>query len=218
MFKLDRLNPISAIVASEIAAKVWCGLFFALLIYSQYQPHLIVNSMKQKEKYIILSQSGEIIYAQDQDWENATKLHGYVAKRAVAAVVMRNPAGFDDQDLIDRLFTSETKNKLNKIFSDSEKEFRDKNIHQKGEITEWIVLDKGSMEVEDKDTGKKNPREFVTIRVDGQLIRDGVVKGLPFRDTVGFKMTLTLVRNNQLLQNHFLPLIVADFDYEEKPL
>lgn len=217
MFKLDRLNPISAIIASEIAAKVWCGLFFALLAYALYQPHLIVNALKEKEKFIILSQSGEIIYAQDQDWENATKLHGYVAKRAVAALVMRNPQGFDDQDLIDRLYTSDSKTKLNKIFSDSEKEFRERNIHQKGEITEWIVLEKGQMKVEDAD-GKKQPNDFVVIRVDGQIIRDGVVKGLPFRDTLAFRTTLTLVRNNQLLQNHFLPLIVTDFDYEEKPL
>ncbi len=217
MFNLDRTNPISLIVSSEIAARAWCFIALGAVGYALILPHLLVRELKKNEKVIVISEAGEIIYAENQDWENATRLHSFCAKKATACLVLRNPSGPDDRDLIDRLFTTAAKEKLHDVFKQNEQEFRDKSIHQKGEVLQWVILEKGKMNIEDQ---KGNPKkaDYVVVQVDGQIIKSGEVKGLPFRDDASFRLTLTLVRNDKLLENNFLPLVVADFDYKEQKL
>ncbi len=215
MFEIPRESPLAKFIASEIWAKIFGLAVIALIALLFIQPILLKNAEKQKERVIILSTTGEMIYSQSTDWADASELFIEIGKLSTKAVTMRNPKGFDDQKLIERLFGAGALEKLKKTFEQSHRDFKEKNIHQKGLISEGSILEMGKMDIEEKD--QKRNTNFVNLLLKGQLIRNGFADGLPFKQVLDFTLNLTLVRNDDLMKTPFLPLKVADFEYTETP-
>ena len=95
----------------------------------------------------------------------------------------------------------------------SNAEFKEKQIHQKVEVTKIDILDTRKI-----NDGAGQSYEAVTVRAEGNLIRTGTVNKLEFREPVKFTVEFLFIRNPDLLGNGRLPLVVQDFKYKESPL
>ena len=121
--------------------------------------------------------------------------------------------GPDLSDLLKRLYLDPARKKAAALYQAQNAEFKEKQIHQKVEITKIDILDS-----EKSSDGAGKSYEAVTVRAEGNLIRTGTVNKLEFREPVKFAVEFLFIRNPDLLANGRLPLVVQDFKYKESPL
>jgi hypothetical protein len=209
-----KISAVTSITNNLIAARFWMVLALLAVGFAVASPYLTVQAMKQKEKVVILDPGGTLIYAPLLGFEEAGNLHAYHARLACLALLQRNPIGPDLPDLLKRLYLEDpARKKAAAIYRAQNPEFKEKQIHQKVEVTKIDIL----------DTRKINDRsgqsyEAVSVRAEGNLVRTGTVNKLEFREPVKFQAEFLFIRNPDLLGNGRLPLVVQDFTYSEKPL
>ncbi len=163
---------------------------------------------------MILDSGGTLIYSPLLGFEEAGELHAYHVRLACLALLQRNPIGPDLPDLLKRLYLEDPARKTAAaLFRTQNPEFKEKQIHQKVEVTRLDILDTRKM----KDGAGKS-YEAVDVHAEGNLVRTGTVNAIEFREVAKFHMDLFFIRNPDLLANGRLPLVVQDFKYEEKPL
>jgi hypothetical protein len=209
-----KISAITSITNNLIAARFWMGLAVLAIAFAVLSPYLTIRAMKQKEKVVILDPSGTLIYAPLLGFEEAGTLHAYHARLACLALLQRNPIGPDLPDLLKRLYLEEpARKKAAAIYRAQNPEFKEKQIHQKVEVTKIDILDTHKI-----NDASGQSYETVSVRVGGNLIRTGTLNGMEFREPVKFEVEFLFIRNPDLLGNGRLPLIVQDFKYEEKPL
>lgn len=209
-----KLSAITTITNNAIAARFWMVLALIAAAFAIAAPYLTVQAMKQKEKVVILDPGGTLIYAPLLGFEEAGNLHAYHVRLACLALLQRNPVGPDLSDLLKRIYLEDpARKKAAAIYKAQNPEFKEKQIHQKVEVTKIDILDTRKM----KD-GSGQSYEAVSVRAEGNLVRTGTLKGLEFREPVKFQIEFLFIRNPDLLGNGRLPLVVQDFTYTEKPL
>ena len=209
-----KLSAITSITNNAIAARFWMVLALVAAAFAIASPYLTVQAMKQKEKVVILDPGGTLIYAPLLGFEEAGNLHAYHVRLACLALLQRNPVGPDLSDLLKRIYLEDpARRKAAAIYKAQNPEFREKQIHQKVEVTKIDILDTRKI----KD-GSGQSYEAVSVRAEGNLVRTGTLKGMEFREPVKFQIEFLFVRNPDLLGNGRLPLVVQDFTYTEKPL
>lgn len=209
-----KLSAITSITNNAIAARFWMVLALIAAAFAIAAPYLTVHAMKQKEKVVILDPGGTLIYAPLLGFEEAGNLHAYHVRLACLALLQRNPVGPDLSDLLKRIYLEDpARKKAAAIYKAQNPEFKEKQIHQKVEVTKIDILDTRKM----KD-GSGQSYEAVSVRAEGNLVRTGTLKGLEFREPVKFQIEFLFIRNPDLLGNGRLPLVVQDFSYTEKPL
>lgn len=208
-----KLTAVTSITNNAIAARFWMVLALLAVGCAVAAPYLTVQAMKQKEKVVILDPGGTLIYAPLQGFEEAGSLHAYHARLACLALLQRNPIGPDLPDLMKRLYLEPARMKAASIYRRQNPEFKEKQIHQKVEVTKIDILDTKQM----KD-GSGQSYENVRVRAQGNVVRTGTVNQLEFREPVKFQVEFLFIRNPDLLANGRLPLVVQDFSYSEGPL
>lgn len=209
-----KLSAVTSITNNLIAARFWMVLAALAVGCAVAAPYLTIAAMKQKEKVVILDPGGTLIYAPLQGFEEAGSLHAYHARLACLALLQRNPIGPDLPDLMKRLFLEDpARKKAASIYRQQNPEFKEKQIHQKVEVTKIDILD--TRQIKD---GSGQSFETVRVRAEGNLVRTGTVNQLEFREPVKFQAEFLFIRNPDLLGNGRLPLVVQDFTYTEKPL
>jgi hypothetical protein len=209
-----KLSAVTSITNNLIAARFWMVLAALATAFAVVAPYLTVQAMKQQEKVVILDPGGTLIYAPLLGFEDAGNLHAYHARLACLALLQRNPIGPDLPDLLKRLYLEDpARKKAAAIYRAQNPEFKEKQIHQKVEVTKIDILD--TRKINDR-SGKSY--EAVSVRAEGNLVRTGTVNKLEFREPVKFQAEFLFIRNPDLLGNGRLPLVVQDFTYSEKPL
>lgn len=208
-----KLSAVTSIANNAIAARFWMVLAIIATAFAVAAPYLTVQAMKQKEKVVILDPGGTLIYAPLQGFEEAGSLHAYHARLACLALLQRNPIGPDLPDLLKRLYLEPARMKAASIYRQQNPEFKEKQIHQKVEVTKIDILD--TRQIKD---GAGQSFETVRVRAEGNLVRTGIVNQLEFREPVKFQTEFLFIRNPDLLANGRFPLVVQDFTYTEKPL
>jgi hypothetical protein len=209
-----KISAITSITNNLIAARFWMGLAVLAIAFAVLSPYLTIRAMKQKEKVVILDPGGTLLYAPLLGFEEAGNLHAYHARLACLALLQRNPIGPDLPDLLKRLYLEEpARKKAAAIYRAQNPEFKEKQIHQKVEVTKIDILDTHKI-----NDASGQSYETVSVRAGGNLIRTGTLNGMEFREPVKFEVEFLFIRNPDLLGNGRLPLIVQDFKYEEKPL
>lgn len=208
-----KLSAVTSITNNLIAARFWMALAVLATAFAVAAPYLTVLAMKQKEKVVILDPGGTLIYAPLLGFEDAGNLQAYHARLACLALLQRNPVGPDLPDLLKRLYLEPARLKAAAIYRAQNPEFKEKQIHQKVEVTKIDIL----------DTRKINDRsgqsyEAVRVRAEGNLVRTGTVNQLEFREGAKFEVEFLFIRNPDLIGNGRLPLVVQDFKYSEAPL
>jgi len=209
-----KLSAITSITNNVIAARFWMALAVIACCLAVAAPYLTIAAMKQKEKVVILDPGGTLIYAPLLGFEEAGNLHAYHVRLACLALLQRNPVGPDLPDLLKRIYLEEPARKqAASIYKAQNPEFKEKQIHQKVEVTKIDILDTRKI-----NDGAGKSYEAVSVRAEGNLIRTGTVKAMEFREPAKFQIEFLFIRNPDLLGNGRLPLVVQDFKYTENPL
>lgn len=209
-----KLSAVAAITNNLIAARFWMALAVLATAAAVAAPYLTIQAMKQREKVVILDPGGTLIYAPLLGFEEAGNLHAYHVRLACLALLQRNPVGPDLPDLLKRLYLEDpARKKAAALYRAQNPEFKEKQIHQKVEVTKIDILD--TRKISD---GAGQSYEAVSVKAAGNLIRTGTVKGLEFREPARFTIEFLFIRNPDLLGNGRLPLVVQDFTHSEKPL
>jgi len=113
-----------------------------------------------------------------------------------------------------RLYLEEpAQKKAAALYKAQNPKFKEKQIHQKAEVTKIDILDTRKI---NGDAGKSY--EAVSVRAEGNLVRTGTLKGIEFRKPVKFQTEFPVIRNPDLLGNGRLPFVVQDFTHSEKAL
>jgi hypothetical protein len=208
-----KLTAVTALTNNLIAARFWMGLSALSIGFAVAAPYLTISAMKQKERVVILDPGGTLIYAPLLGFEEAGHLHAYHVRLACLALLQRNPVGPDLPELLKRLYLDPARKKAADLYRKQNPEFKEKQIHQKVEVTKIDILDTRKINDQSGQT-----YEAVTVRAEGQLIRTGTVNAMEFREPVKFQIEFLFIRNPDLLGNGRLPLVVQDFKYSETPL
>ncbi len=204
-------SPIYLISQSTISARIWCGIAFGMAILCALLPQWTIRAMKQEEKVIILSPDGSVLYSPALGFSEQGSLQAYEAKLAALCILQRNPNGQDLSEIGKTLFIRPAKEKIRQLLESQATEFREKNIHQKCEVTKIVVLDTKRL-----TDNKNNSWESYTVKVNGNLIRDGLLRNIAFHEPYSFEMELVFVRNPNILGSGMLPLALYDIRYTEK--
>lgn len=209
-----KLSAVTSIANNAIAARFWMALAIIAAAFAVAAPYLTIQAMKQKEKVVILDPGGTLIYAPLLGFEEAGNLHAYHVRLACLALLQRNPVGPDLSDLLKRIYLEDpARKKAAALYKAQNPEFKEKQIHQKVEVTKIDILDTRKI----KD-GAGQSYEAVSVHAEGNLVRTGTLKGMEFREPVKFQIEFLFIRNPDLLGNGRLPLVVQDFTYTESPL
>jgi hypothetical protein len=209
-----KLTAVSAITNNIVAARFWMVIALICAALAVGSPYLTIKAMKQKEKVVILDQGGTLIYSPLLGFEEAAGLQAYHVRLACLALLQRNPIGPDLPDLLKRMYLEEpARKKAAALYKAQNPEFKEKEIHQKVEVSKLDILDTRKM----KD-GAGVSYEAVDVEAEGNLVRTGTLNKIEFREVAKFKITFFFVRNPDLMSNGRLPLVVQDFKYEETPL
>jgi len=209
-----KLSAITSITNNVIAARFWMAFAVLSIGFAVAAPYLTIQAMKQQEKVVILDPGGTLIYAPLLGFEDAGSLHAYHVRLACLALLQRNPVGPDLPDLLKRIYLEDpARKKAAALYKAQNPEFKEKQIHQKAEVTKIDILD-----TRKTNDGAGKSYEAVSVRAEGNLIRTGTLNKLEFREPVKFQVEFLFIRNPDLLGNGRLPLVVQDFNYTEQPL
>ena len=105
------------------------------------------------------------------------------------------------------------KKKAAALYKAQNPEFKEKQIHQKAEVTKIDILD--TRKISD---GSGKSYDAVSVRAEGNLVCTGTVNKSELRGPVKFQTEFLFSRNPDLLGNGRLPLVVQNFKYTEQPL
>jgi hypothetical protein len=179
---------------------IWFGLAVATIIFSTFDRIHLVNSLKERERVVIIDPANTYYLSPLLQFQEAKELHAQQATLAALAFLERNPRDFDHPDLLKQMFLKGALGKAQDSRQRDDAEFRSKQLHQKVEIAKLDIL--GTRENE------------VLVNVTGQVIRSGIFQDKAFIEAFPFSLRLKLLRNPNMAANGRFPTAVADFRYE----
>ena len=191
-------RPLELFADHAMAARLWCVVALIAVTLCAVQPFLVIRAYRERERVVVLDQSGTFHVSPLLGFEEASKLHEQHALLACLALFQRNPAGFDFPELLDRLFLPEAAKKARADVASSAEEFAAKSLHQKPEILKLTVLE--------------TRENAVLVQAEGQLIRTGVINGQTFGEAPAFTVRFQFARNPNLAANGRYPLAVWTYD------
>jgi nicotinamide mononucleotide adenylyltransferase len=195
-----RFNPTRLFVEKDCLAWFWFGFAMLVLVGSAVDRYSLVQSFKTRERVVVIDPANTFYVSPLLKFQEAKDLHAQQSTLAAMALLERGPKGFDNEDLLKRLFLNQAFEKASAQRLVEEPEFKAKQLHQKAEINKIDIL---------------NTREdYVLTQVTGQLVRAGVFQDKAFAEAVPFKLSLKLQRNPNMIQNGRFPTAVRDFKYE----
>ena len=195
-----RFNPTRLFVEKDRLAWFWFLFAMGVLVFAAIDRIILVQSFKRAERIVVVDPANTYYVSPVMKFEDAKELHAQQSELATIAFLERNPAGFDNEDLLAQMFLKSALAKARAERQSEAEEFEAKQLHQKVEIARIDIL---------------NTREnAVLTQVTGQLIRVGVFDGKAFTEAVPFRLTLKLLRNPNMLLNGRFPTAVSDFKYE----
>jgi hypothetical protein len=191
-------TPARLFADYAFAARAWALVAVAALGFTVIQPFLIIEAYRTKERVVVLDGGGSFTISPLLGFEEAKTLHETMAVWATLALLQRNPRNFDFPDLLQRIYLTEAATKAQDDLLKSREETEVKQLHQKPEIFKIEIL--------------RTREDQVLVKVDGQLIRTGVFDRQAFTESPRFSLSLTLVRNPDMVSNKRYPLAVWNYE------
>lgn len=195
-----KINPTRIFVDRNRLALFWFLIAAIALLIAVIQPLYLVEKFKQRERVVVIDPAGTYYVSPILEFAEAKDLHVAQGTLATKALLSSNPTGFDDSEILDRLFLKSARKKAANFWEADRAEFEAKKIHQKPEISQLNILE--------------TREDFTLIEVKGQLIRTGIFKGRTFVESPKFRLAFKMTRNPDLTQNNRFPTAVTDFKYE----
>lgn len=178
---------------------MWMFVACGALILVAVQPFLIIEAYRARERVVILDGSGTFSISPLLGFEEAKTLHETLSIWATLALLQRNPKNFDFPDLLQRLYLTDAATKAQTDLLAAREEFEVKQIHQKPEVFKIDIL--------------RTREDQVIARIEGQLVRTGIFERQAFTESPRFALTLTLVRNPDMIANKRYPLAVWNYEF-----
>ena len=172
-----RWHPLDLFANHAFAARLWCLVAVAAVGFCAVQPFLLIRAYRTRERVVVLDGSGTYHISPLLGFEEATKLHEQHALLACVALFQRNPAGYDQPELLEKLFLGEALQKARSSWTREAEEFDRKALHQKAEVSKLTVL-------ETRD-------DTVLVEAEGQLVRTGTVGQQNFTEAPAFTARFT---------------------------
>ncbi len=191
-------NPLTLFVNPAVAARLWFLVAVGAVALCALQPYLLIRAYRTRERVVVLDGSGSFHVSPLLAFEDASKLHEQHALLACLALLQRNPTGFDQPELLEKLFLPEALQQARADAARSTEEFSRKNLHQKVEVLKLTVLE--------------TREQVVLVQAEGQLIRTGVVGQQTFTESPTFTVRFTFARNPNLSATGRYPLAVWSYE------
>ncbi len=193
-----RRRPLDLFVDPAWAARLWFMVAAGAAGLAALQPYLLVRAYRTEERVVILDGAGTFHVSPLLGFEDAGKLHEQHGLLACLALLQRNPAGFDQPELLEKLFLPEALAQAKTDWAKHAEEFARKRLHQKAEVMKLTVLE--------------TRERVVLVQAEGQLIRTGSVGQQTFTEAPAFTARFTFARNPDLAANGRLPLAVWNYE------
>lgn len=191
-------DPLALFVNPAFAARLWFLVAAGAVALCAVQPFLLIRAYRTRERVVVLDGSGTFHVSPLLAFEEGAKLHEQQALLACLALLQRNPAGFDQPELLERLYLPEALQQARAEWSRSAEEFSRKNLHQKAEVLKLTVLE--------------TREEVVLVQAEGQLLRTGSSGQQTFTEAPLFTARFTFARNPNLSANGRFPLAVWKYE------
>ncbi len=191
-------NPLELFVNPAFAARIWFVVAAGAVALVAIQPYLLIRAYRSRERVVIMDGAGSFHVSPLLGFEEASKLHEQHALLACLALLQRNPTGFDQPELLEKLFLPEALQQARTDWAKSAEEFGRKNLHQKAEVLKLTVLE--------------TREQVVLVQAEGQLVRTGTVGQQTFTEAPLFTARFTFARNPNLAANGRFPLAVWSYE------
>lgn len=191
-------HPLELFVNPAMAARLWFLVAAGAAGLATVQPYLLVRAYRTEERVVVLDGSGTFHVSPLLGFEGAAKLHEQHALLACLALLQLNPTGFDQPELLEKLFLPEARQQAQREWSRHATEFARKQLHQKAEVLKLTVLE--------------TREQVVLVQAEGQLIRTGTVGQQVFTEAPAFTAKFTFARNPNLAANGRFPLAVWSYE------
>ncbi len=192
-------DPLSLFVTPSLAARWWFFVAVGAILLSTLQPFLLIRAYRTRERVVILDASGTFHLSPLLGFEEASKLHEQHALLACLALLQRNPTGFDQPELLEKLFLPDALQQARQEWAIVAEEFTRKHLHQKAEVLKLTLLE--------------TREETVLVQAEGQLLRTGSLAQQTFTEAPTFTVRFTFVRNPNLATNGRFPLAVWKYAF-----
>jgi hypothetical protein len=157
---------------------------------------------KLKDKVVVLDlASGSLLLSPLVDPGDSRDILNVSTSWAAKAILDRNPAGLDNDELIGILFNSETARKIRDEFAALKAQYVQKSLRSHIEIKA----------IDSQAVGNG----IIKATVAGQLILTGTVHGAAIQEVQPVTLELSLARNPDLGRNKRYPLMCFGYSYTE---
>lgn len=192
-----------------MAARIWACLFFLSVLGGWAALNHNTRVMKEREKVLSIGRDGSVIYGVLDDFGSSDELFDWTTRNFLRAIFERNPNGVDEPRLLDRLFLEESRKQAAALIGAGADDFKKKAIFQSVKLGP-VKFAKLPQKIGDK--------EAYLVQFQGQAIKNGTVDGLSFQEPTLISGTITLIRNDDIVNNNFFPLVVLAFTLKEDPI
>ena len=157
---------------------------------------------KLKDKVVVLDlASGSLLLSPLVDPADSRDILNVSTSWAAKAILDRNPAGLDNDELIGVLFNSETARKIRDEFAALKAQYLQKSLRSHIEIKA----------IDSQAVGNG----IIKAKVVGQLLLTGTVHGTAIQEVQPVTLELSLARNPDLGRNKRYPLMCFGYSYTE---
>jgi hypothetical protein len=198
--KARNTDPTRIFVDKDRLARFWFLAAVIVLVASAMERIHLIQALKEREHVVIVDPAGTYFVSPLLDFQEARELHAQQSTLAAMAFLERGPKGFDQPELLKRIFLKDAFGKAQSECLSEEAEFKAKQLHQKAEIAKIDFIETRT--------------DAVLTQVSGQLIRTGIFQDRVFSEAVPFLLKLKMLRNPNMVENGRFPTAVADFKYE----
>jgi hypothetical protein len=155
----------------------------AIVFLSVYYPWL--NAQEQR---VAIVHGGTHYVGGSLPLHSASETHKELAKIAAEVMINRNPNGFDNLEALQCIFNPPTQKEIIAHAALDQNMFREQSVTQNLQITRNIVE-------------QANTSETVDMLVEGDVIRNKVIRGVTSVDSVPVSILLRLRRNEDWATN-----------------
>lgn len=156
-----------------------------------------------RSRFIIVDPAGNLIGAQEKDFQDARQFHLLQAELAVQSLLNRHPKGFDSEERLKLLFDPASYRKAVEQQKSESGEFTEKALRQKAEIGKTSI--------------QRLTDDTVDVVVQGQLVRTGSFEGRPSVEVLRFELRMRFEHNPSFLENARYPTVVRNFQLTTTP-
>ena len=195
------MDAIQFFANSKMAARFWMCIAILAIAAAIISPTMIVNSMKQTEKVIIMDEANVFSVAPTVGIEDASKMQQYISQLAVEAMFNKTAAGPDNLNLLKQVYLPAAAQDVKTVYDKEGPDFKARNIHQFVECRQIKIT--------------PSTPDIVKSEVEAQLIRvigekdsvDSIV------ETYKLQVHFVLIRNKDMRSNGKLPMAVFKMIY-----